>query len=73
VSHGEPAQPQVLLDYIRQPQKAQGIRDGGAILANPASQVLLSPPELRQEALVGMSLLKRIQVFPEEILHEGKL
>src|SRR5262249_17215949 len=70
VAHREPTAAEILLDLDRELQQAETIGHTAPVLADALSQVLLSPRELCQQALVGFRLLHRIQVLSEQVLHE---
>src|SRR5215467_9978439 len=73
MAHREPPCPQILLEFVGQPQKAQRIGDRGAVTADPLSQLFLRPPELSQQAAIRLRLFDRVQVLAQEILDERKL
>ena len=73
VAHREPPAAQVGLDLLREAQEAQGVGDRRAVLADPLGQLLLSPPELGEELLVGLRGLDRVEVLAQQVLNEGQL
>src|SRR5690348_7408970 len=71
--HRQPPASQVRLNGLWQSEQAQGIRDRRAIETHAMGKLLLGPTELREELLIRLRLLHRVQVFAEEILDEGDL
>src|SRR3990170_26961 len=73
VAHREPSGAQVGLDRLRQLEQAQAVGDGAAVLADPLRQLLLRPAELREQVLVRLGLLHRVQVVAQQVLDEREL
>src|SRR3989304_9222156 len=71
--HREPAGSQIGLDRLRELEKPEAVGDAAPILADALCQLLLGPGELRQEFLVGLGLLDRVQILAEQVLDQGEL
>src|SRR5262245_20517212 len=73
VAHRQPPTSQVGLNLLREPQQPQTVRDRRAVLADPLRELLLRPREFRQELLIGLRRLDRVQVLAQEILDQREL
>ena len=71
--HRQPTRAQVALDRLGKLQEAQTVGDRAAVAADPLRQLLLRPLELRQQLLVGLGLVHRVQVLAEQVLDQGEL
>ena len=58
---------------VRQSEQPETVGDRAPILADPLGQLLLGPAELREQLLIGLGLLHRVQVLAEEVLDERQL
>jgi hypothetical protein len=73
MSHRQSAAPEIVLDWLRQPEQSQRIGDGRAVLPQTTSQLLLGPAKLSQEPLVCLRSLYRVQVLAEKIFDQAEL
>src|SRR5437773_1920758 len=73
MAHREPAAAQVGLDRLRQPQQPQRVGDRRAVAAHALRELLLCPAELREQLLIRLGLLHRVEVLAEKVLDERDL
>src|SRR5689334_5546673 len=73
MAHREATCAQIGLDRLGQLQKTQAVRDAAAVARDSLGQLFLRPPEFGEQALVGLRLFHRIEVFAEQVLHQGEL
>src|SRR5262245_44944278 len=73
VAHREPSAAQIVLDRLRQTEQTKRVGDRAPLLAHALGQLLLRPPEAREELVEGLGLLHRIQVLAQEVLDEREL
>src|SRR5207247_1724187 len=64
---------QVGLDRLRQPQQPQRVGDRRAVEAHALRELLLCPAELREQLLIRLGLLHRVEVLAEKVLDERDL
>ena len=61
---------QVGLDQGRELEHPQAIGDAAPIAPDALGKLLLGPPELREQPLVGLGLFHRIQIFAEQVFDQ---
>ena len=68
--HREPPRAQVSLDQGRELEQPQTVGDAAPIAPDALGKLLLGPPELREQSLVGLGLFHRIQIFALDVFDE---
>ena len=70
MAHGKAPFGHQKLDFARQPQQANHVRDGGSILACPRCDLLVAEVHFRVQPLQRLRGFHRIQVFALDVLDE---
>ncbi len=73
MAHREPSRAQVVLDQRRELEQPQAVGDAAPVASDSLRKLLLRPPELGKQALIGLGLLHRVQVFTQEVLDQCHL
>ena len=59
-------------NFAGQFQQTECVGDAGALLSNAFGGLLLGEAELRQESLIGMGLVHRVEIFPLNVFNQGE-
>ncbi len=73
MAHGEALFGEQLLDLQGEPEEAEHVGDGGAVLAGALGDLLVGEAELAVEALEGVGDFDGVQVLALDVLDEGDL
>ncbi len=73
VAHGEAPLGEQKLDLAGEFQEAEGVGDGGAVLAGSAGDFVMVEAVVAVKLIEGVGDLDRVQVFALDILDEGDL